>query len=1669
MKPDAATPPRPRTLLGRTFRILGWLLFVVLGLLVLAFGTLEFPGVLTSLARKAISSVSAKTHTRIEVGSLRVSLPGSVLIRDLFVEGQHGDTLVSLRALSLDVDLLGLLSKKIIVNAVRLDSLNAHVARTFPDSVFNFTFLLDAASGPPSASPPRSTSDTSAGPSWEVRVGRVSLRGIRSTYDDETSGLHALVHLGALDVLFNRFDLAKGLFDLGDLSLENTSADIIQTRKTPPPPDTAQPADVRLNLASVNLADLHLRLANSATGERAGVDLDSSRLTSAGIDLHSRRIDVSTCVLAGTSIRLIRTGRARPEAPESIARQSSGTPWSVKCDGLVLLHDSLAFDDENAPPKKGLDPSHLHVENLALRAGGISFDSARCEAAIQQASFREKGGFILRQLSGTIAYDGRHAQLKDFTIETGVSRLRQDLLLTYASFRTLADSPGTVHVTAALHESRVGFADLLYFRPSLPLRPNAALTLSARLSGPINDLQVQELRCAAGSSTVLDLSGSVRGLPAMKNARFDLALRNFSTRRSDFRALLSGSLLPGSITLPDSISLRAAFKGSLRDFSATADLETSIGRANATLAVSGGGDSRRARWRADAAIRSFDVGALLNSGGSLGQVSLRASAEGTGLRKEDLTARLDAEVEQAVLNGYPYQHLSVHGNVSAQKFEGEAAMQDSNIAFTFNGSVDTDTAKPAYRFRLDLKGANLRRLNLSPDDLRVAGLLTSDFAGRNIDDINGTIDVRNAVLVKSGKRTIVDSLVCTVVNRIGESHISIESPLLSARFDGTMPLGSLPRALGHHFGRYFSLHGGTPDSGTGKREFTFNVVLRNPRILTEVFLPQLRRITAGTVEGSFNSAASSLQVNIAVPAFAYGDFQCDDLTLRMSSDADRLQSTLQVRSAGNSTFLVENLQLAGAVDHDSMNVTLQSTGSSGEMKLLLGGVFNSVPDGYMFHFRPGGAVFQGRSWDVRPGGYLLFGRGRFSAHDLALLGPGQSIRLDSQEPGGAHAPLRVDFGKFDLANLLRAIERDTALVQGILDGHLQVQPAGGASAFAADLRIKDLALQQRHVGDITLHTDNQQRDLYTVAMEITGSGNQVALHGTYRNAGDAGTLDLSLDVQTLNLAAFEPLIRGEVDRLSGVMNGGVQVSGPLRDPSVTGTLKFTNTSFSPSILGSYLHLDNGEIAFGGKSIDLRSFTLTDTLGKTASVSGQVTTPDFRSFGFDLRVHTGNFLLINRPADGKALFYGTVFLTSDMEIQGDQASPVINVQAQLDKGTNLAILRPESDAAIQRGRGIVTFVDLKHPANPIMAQGDEGSDSAGQKTRGIRLSSNIEVSRETRLRILVDPASGDSLEIRGEATCSFSIDASGKPTLTGRYEIVSGSYDLSFGKLVKKKFEIAKGSSITWFGSALDADVNITAIYTARASALPLVQNQLSTLSQEERNKYRQELPVQVYLTMAGKLTTPEIHFKLDLPLEQRGALGGAVYAKLNELNGQESELNKQVFALLVLGGFLSENPLASSGGGGGLSGFARTSVSEILSDQLNRLSQQYITGVDLNLGVQSSQDYSTGEAQGRTLLQLGLSTKLFNDRVTVQMGGNVDLEGPRSQQNSLNSFAGDVKVSYALTEDARWQLEVFRQNNYEGLIEGQLMETGAGIVFTIDYDKLFGIGLSPEADKSGEQ
>src|SRR4029077_4770789 len=137
------------------------------------------------------------------------------------------------------------------------------------------------------------------------------------------------------------------------------------------------------------------------------------------------------------------------------------------------------------------------------------------------------------------------------------------------------------------------------------------------------------------------------------------------------------------------------------------------------------------------------------------------------------------------------------------------------------------------------------------------------------------------------------------------------------------------------------------------------------------------------------------------------------------------------------------------------------------------------------------------------------------------------------------------------------------------------------------------------------------------------------------------------------------------------------------------------------------------------------------------------------------------------------------------------------------------------------------------------------------------------------------------------------------------------------------------------------------------------QQQLSSQNSNDVNRYKQRLPFQVKLNMTGELLKPIIKFDIALP-DNLLSLWPDVDTKLVQMRTDEAEINKQVFALLLLGRFVQENPFQSSGAPTNAESIARQSASKILSDQLNQLAGSLIKGVDINFDMNSGQDYSSG-------------------------------------------------------------------------------------------------------------
>jgi hypothetical protein len=230
------------------------------------------------------------------------------------------------------------------------------------------------------------------------------------------------------------------------------------------------------------------------------------------------------------------------------------------------------------------------------------------------------------------------------------------------------------------------------------------------------------------------------------------------------------------------------------------------------------------------------------------------------------------------------------------------------------------------------------------------------------------------------------------------------------------------------------------------------------------------------------------------------------------------------------------------------------------------------------------------------------------------------------------------------------------------------------------------------------------------------------------------------------------------------------------------------------------------------------------------------------------------------------------------------------------------------------------------------------------------------------------------------------------------------------------------------------------------------------MSDAEKQTFNKRLPYLVKLNIRGFLAEPEISFKIELP-DKYLITYPLVATKLSSLNseGNESELNKQVFALLVTGSFLADNPLSanSSSPTSVASTAARNSVNGILADQMNNVTGKYITAVDVNFGLTSYEDYEEGSSGDiRTEMDIQVSKKLFNDRLTVEAMGSFDLEGNKnSTTSSSKRMTNEFAVIYQLTESGEYKLRAYYEDAYD-LFDGDISISGIALIFEREFDTL---------------
>src|SRR5690606_28842197 len=250
------------------------------------------------------------------------------------------------------------------------------------------------------------------------------------------------------------------------------------------------------------------------------------------------------------------------------------------------------------------------------------------------------------------------------------------------------------------------------------------------------------------------------------------------------------------------------------------------------------------------------------------------------------------------------------------------------------------------------------------------------------------------------------------------------------------------------------------------------------------------------------------------------------------------------------------------------------------------------------------------------------------------------------------------------------------------------------------------------------------------------------------------------------------------------------------------------------MLNSYFSIDQEKIRFDRTGIHFDQFEIKDSAQNTLVVDGLAATQNFVNYNFDMDIRARDFRALNSTKKDNKLFYGQLYFNTNLKVKGTEAAPAIDGRLVINENTKMTVVLPQNDPGIVQREGIVEFVDMDATQldSVLMAPYDSLNTSP---FTGMDISVNIEINKEAELSLIIDEGNGDFLNVKGEAELTAGIDPSGKINMAGTYELEEGSYELTFN-FVRRKFNIEKGSRITWEGEPTDATVDLDAIYIANA-------------------------------------------------------------------------------------------------------------------------------------------------------------------------------------------------------------------------------------------------------------
>ena len=593
--------------------------------------------------------------------------------------------------------------------------------------------------------------------------------------------------------------------------------------------------------------------------------------------------------------------------------------------------------------------------------------------------------------------------------------------------------------------------------------------------------------------------------------------------------------------------------------------------------------------------------------------------------------------------------------------------------------------------------------------------------------------------------------------------------------------------------------------------------------------------------------------------------------------------------------------------------------------------------------------------------------------------------------------------------------------------------------YVGDATLKNLHLNNQEVGDIYLQSQwNRGNQSVGLTGELLYRGNQTFdFEGSYFTDRKEDNLDFNLVFDQTDLKFTNAFMDPDVvNNIKGLLDGRLKVTGSPEFPKLEGDVELIGGNAKIEVLGVNFGLD-GKISADEYGFYIDNMPVTDEEGNSGMMVGSIYHNKFKDWNFDLQFdlenslssyqsplfstgykNTEKFLVLNTKYKEGEYYNGRAFVTGSANIFGYADNVEITVDLQTKKGTNINFPMYGAGELSEEE----SFISFKKKGEDQYTL-----EPAKIDFTGVDLNLNFRVTPEAKLKIIFNEQLGDEITASGSGNISIKLDNLGDLSMDGTYRVKEGMYNFAMGP-IKQPFHIQEGGAITWTGDPYTATLDLKTYYEVNANLSEISPDKLQGNGTGTNQK------VLCYLGLTESLMKPTIAF--DIKVTKADESGKALLARIT---GEEDELNRQFFSLLLWKRF---QPLKGSTSVGG------SAAMDLVSNQINSMLSQ--VSKDYKLNVNLDADNLTGE----NTMALGVSKGFLDDRLIFTGSFGVEKYAESSQQTQ-SAFIGDVSLEYLLNENGTVRITVFNESNDYSIIQDKnlgLFTQGAGLHYQENFN-----------------